>query len=137
MRRGCLYLYLTRTRSLPAMFSILFVLYHFLFVLLSPVHTSCECECEANLDVTNLQRTIRSSCPLLYSLAIIAAKRGCDVKFTSNSLRIRNRSMNRALLIITLLVMSLSCLLSLGGPKDSCKDRSSLNARINYKPVKI
>ena len=55
----------------------------------SPVHTSCECECEANLDVTNSQRTIRSSCPEFNSLANIAAKLGCDVKFTSNSLRIR------------------------------------------------
>ena len=50
---------------------------------LSLVHTSCECE--ANLDVTNSQRTIRSSCPLPYSFAIIAAKGGCDVKFASHS----------------------------------------------------
>ena len=58
---------------------------------LSPVHTSCECECEENLDVTNSQRAIRSSWTLFYSLAIVAAKGGCDVKFTSNLLRIRIR----------------------------------------------
>ena len=51
----------------------------------SPVHTSCECECEANLDVTNSQRTIRSSCPEFNSLANIAAKLGCDVKFALHS----------------------------------------------------
>ena len=44
--------------------------------ILSPVHTSCECECEANVDVTKIATNIRSSCPLLDSLANIAAKGG-------------------------------------------------------------
>ena len=49
----------------------------------------CKCECEANVDVTNSQRIIRSSSTLFNSLANIAAKgrlwRQIPVKFASHS----------------------------------------------------
>ena len=56
-------------------------------LLVSPVHTSSEYECDANVDVTNSQQIIRSSSTLLNSLANIAAKGGLwrqiYVKFAS------------------------------------------------------
>ena len=57
----------------------------------SPIHTSCECKCDTNVDVTNSQRIIRRSPTLFNLLAISLQKEGCDVKFTSNSPRIRIR----------------------------------------------
>ena len=55
----------------------------------SLVHTSCECEGKANVDVTNSQRIFRCSSTLLNSLGNIAVKgrlwRQIHVKFTSHS----------------------------------------------------
>ena len=61
----------------------------------SPVHTSCECECDTNVDVTNSQRIIFSSSTLLNSLLNIGAKGGLwrqiHVKFASHSQEVWTR----------------------------------------------
>ena len=78
---------------------------------LSPVHTSCECECDTNVDVTNSQRKIRSSSTLLNSLMNVAAKGGSwrqiHVKFASHEVW----SMNQALLRSEVCLMILNHLL--------------------------
>ena len=67
---------------------------------LSPVHASCECECDTNVDVTNSHRIIRSSSTLLNSLT---CEYRCERRVVTSHLRqIRFAfafagSMNRAL----------------------------------------
>ena len=72
-------------------FVLTFFLLEYLFMMrrLSPVHTSCECECEANFDVTKSQLIIRKRWTVLNSCELFSAKtelwRQTHVIFASQS----------------------------------------------------
>ena len=60
---------------------------------LSPVHTSCECECKANIDVTNSYRILRNSWAVLNSLQFAQLKQN-----SQRALETHIRSIARAML---------------------------------------
>ena len=79
--------------------------------LVMPVHTSCECKCDATFYFTNVQQTIQKSwAQLNYSWNIRSEKHSYDVKFTLHFMHDPFAvSWNYTFCCFTMAMLSMSC----------------------------